>query len=229
MESVSQRVTPPGSSDRRHAMWIVTVVCAVVGLALLKPWGSPRAAPLVIEPVSSPSTVATASPTPDPDAQVDSFCLDPAGWRVYTTQRWGKRDFTSWTRVDPSTSATGPADRTIPVTPIVTSVLRSLGWCAPTQGDERPPAGATATIYGIGPDGGGLPTGFARLTVPRLAPDVDSPIGAAYGPPDRGGRGEPREGWPAGRYVIWVHDALGGSAFVRWFAVQVELVPAATP
>jgi hypothetical protein len=231
VQSVTQQVRPPGSGDRRRATGIAAVAVVAIAIALLKPWGSPAGAPAATVPAesASPASLATVTPEPreNPDAEVLAFCLDPAGWRVYATQRWGSRDFTSWTRIDPVDDATGPLDRSIPVTPLVTSVVKTLGWCAPT-GSERPPAWTSATIYRVRRETGGVVRAEA-ITPPRVAPELESPIGAVYGPPRPRGHGDAADGWPGGRYVFRLSDVNDRSTYNRWFAIQIELVASATP
>jgi hypothetical protein len=231
MQSVNQQVRPPGSDDRRQATWIVVVAALVVAIALLKPWGNPQSTPGSEAPF--PQAQATPEVTPEgspaENAEVAAFCLDPAGWRIYSTQRWGGRDVRSWTALTPVAGPRSPLDPAIPVTPIVSSIVRTLGYCAPVAGPDRPPAWAAVSIFRLIRARTGRVDSVDDLHPTLLRPvDVGSALGGEYAPPAGRARGERSDGWPAGSYVFHVFDPTDGS-YERWFGVEIELVESPRP
>jgi hypothetical protein len=226
MQSVSQRVRPPGSGDRRHAAWVVGIAVAAIVVALIKPWGVgiPLAVPAAPADDSQQTDVIASQPpsaTPSSDPDLVAFCLEPPGWRVYSTQTWGGRDVRTWTAVQPIASAAGPRDPAIPIIPVMGTVVRTVGWCAPIAGSGRPPATALATVYQVGSGGTGRVTEIHPM---RVRPAIESAMGAEYALTLRS-RGEPDASWPSGLYIFRVADAE--ATYVRWFGAEVQVLPRA--
>lgn len=237
-------VRPPG--DPREVRRIpLLVVLAVIGLmlAIAKPWAPAPAGPRP-DPVGGPAgspdaqaqrTSPPATAAPDPDlALVAPICLQPAGWRLYSTEHWSDRSVRSWQEMTPVASAVGPGDPSIPAFHVDSRAVLTLGYCTPVSGPDRPPGPTTTTIYrrragslqAPGGDQSWDPVTTERVQ-PRLQP---SPLGGAWGPP-RGtvagasASGEDDPGWPSGTYVFRIEttdDAGARPAFGRWFGVVID-------
>jgi len=197
---------------------IVAVLIAIfVGIALVKPWGNgtsgePRPTPRVsIAPVAAPSV--------DPLAQLRRNCEEPVGWRVYTSERWGRLTVRSWKTVDPVHGATGPLDVTIPTVPLAAQI-DALGYCSPWSDGERPPADSLVTGWRISSERSRAGPEAVPIVLESVDPSWPSVLGALYGPPVN--RFDPNAieviGWPGGRYVFVIQ--AGG--FERWWGVDVE-------
>jgi len=194
---------------------LVWVVGALILLAFYKPWGTGSRTP----PVSAYLSAATpqVSATPRPTTELDmvaGFCLEPSGWRVYSSERWGGQQVRSWTAMTPIDAATGPTDPRIPVVPVVSQAVLAMGFCAPISGPDKPPADATDHIFRLTATiVDGEPITRAEVLAPiRVAPEErPSYLGAAYAP-------LAGPSWLDGVYVVHVQ----GDGFSRWFGIQVE-------
>jgi hypothetical protein len=197
---------------------LIWLTGAVVLLAFYKPWdtGSKSGSLSGFLPELETPTV---SPTPRPTTELDvvaGFCLEPSGWRVYSSERWGGQGVRSWTAVTPIGSATGPTDPRIPVIPVVSQAVLALGFCAPVSGPGRPPADAINHLYRLTEVTlAGKKATHAELLTPVRVEPVERPsyLGAAYAP----GAGA---GWADGVYIVQVD----GTAYARWFGIQVEIL-----
>ena len=198
------------------------LIAAVVVVAIVKPWGDVGLGGAGLADQAAPTTRPadaarrTAAPTPaEPDAadRLAEVCLAPSGWRVMATERWRDETVRSWRAVEPST-ASGPLDPSIEFTPVAAEALPALGYCAPIDGPDRPPADARGSVYVLR-DGGA-----DERAVTRVAPLDDVSGGAAWFGWDRGASdGAFSLTWPVGRYVIRVGTADG--RYARWIGVEV--------
>jgi hypothetical protein len=138
----------------------------------------------------------------------------------------------------PAHAASGPLDPTIPRVPVTSRQVPLLGYCAPWHGPDRPPDGATVSVWRLTPNIWRLAPDdetsgpVAMLLEPRrVFPQQETILGALYAPPSLTGappyRGlRPIESWPAGVYVFGMAD---GESFERWWAVEVIITPARPP
>jgi hypothetical protein len=207
-------------------------VLALVAIAIAKPWGAPAPAPPnAAAQLPSASTAAPLRAVSDRETTdeelVAPFCLSPSGWRVFATERWSNRGLRSWQAADAATVASGPGDPTIPVTTVSSQWIQTLGYCAPVDGPDRPPADSTVTLYRI-PSGSVTDTRAGELVAahrlqPVLRPSI---LGADFAPPASTGPTTfgPGSGWPAGTYVFRI-DGPAGAGFVRWLGVRVDVLP----
>ncbi|HEY7735728.1 MAG TPA: hypothetical protein VH813_02930 [Candidatus Limnocylindrales bacterium] len=199
---------------------LVLGACAILLVAVLKPWGAPTAEP-------APAARATAAqppsderrtppPTPSPASKVATdYCFEPGSWRVATVERWGEQVVRVWRAIEP-VAATVPTDPGIPASPVFADSVPELGFCAPAVGPEQPSSPAVVTVWRID---GGEPSLFA---VRQLRPRSGGPIefGAMYAPEQA--RQPAATSWTDGRYVFR-YRALG-RAVTRWFAVDVHII-----
>jgi hypothetical protein len=208
-------VTVTKAATKGSVLRLVWVVGALLLLAFYKPWGTGSRTP----PVSAYLSVETpqVSPTPRPSTELDmvaGFCLEPSGWRVYSSERWGGQQVRSWTAMTPIGAAIGPTDPRIPVIPVVSQAVLAIGFCAPVSGSDKPPADATQRIFrvtAITIAGEGI-TRAEALAPLRVEPESrPSYLGAAYAP-------LAGDSWSDGVYVVHVE----GSGYSRWFGIQVE-------
>jgi hypothetical protein len=213
-----ERVRVDGAPRKGSIVRVVWLVGAVVLAAFYKPWDTgsklpPVSAYLPAGPTPEPS------PSPRPSSELDvvaGFCLEPSGWRVYSSERWSGLGVRSWTAVTPIGTATGPTDTRIPVVPVVSQAVLAIGFCAPVSGSDRPPADATNHLYHLTElTIAGRKATHAELLAPvRVAPvERQSYLGAAYAP--RAGAG-----WADGVYIVEVD----GTGYARWFGIQVEIL-----
>jgi hypothetical protein len=216
-------VTVAGAPAKGFIVRLVWLVAVVVLVAFYKPWDSGGPAPPVsayLPALETPEVTPSPRPTTELDV-VASFCLEPSGWRVYSSERWGGQGIRSWTAMTPITSATGPTDPRIPVIPVVSQAVLVIGFCAPVSGSDKPPADATNRVYRLAEIRiAGEKAIRAELLAPvRVAP-VGRPsyLGAAYAPP-AGSK------WHDGLYIVQVE----GSAYARWFGIQVETTDRPAP
>lgn len=227
MERRTGPVDPRGGGERPASVVVIAAAVLVV-VALVKPWGLPASVNL---PGAAPQRSPSASPTPAPtatpvtaDTLVAPFCFRPSGWRVFAAERWSDRDVRSWRSAETRANATGPGDPRIPVTPLASHWIMSLGYCAPVEGPERPGAAAAVTVYRI-LDGADA----ELLALRRLQPSLRaSPLGAVYAPPASPGGTAPTvgpgSGWQDGTYIFRIGDsASDGQA--RWLGVRIEILP----
>lgn len=227
-----ERRTEPVSEPRgahRDVTAVALGAVVLVGLALLKPWGVPNpgatteASPT---PAGSAATETNALPSPQSEESlVAGFCLQPAGWRIFTTERFGDRDVRVWRSAEATADAVDAADAEIPRTPVASRSVATLGFCAPVSGPDRPPIEATVTLYRIDP---GAPPSI--LAVGRVQPVArPSAMGSVFSPPlsknlDMDGQ----SGWVSGVYVFRVGGWTPG-AYVRWLGVTIDVLPGISP
>jgi hypothetical protein len=216
-------VTVRLSSAGRGPAIAVGLIAVFVAVALIKPWALGGAA--APRPTPRLTAAPTAVPSVDPLAALRVHCQEPAGWRIYSRERWAKVTVRSWRSLEPARAANGPLDPAIPIVPLGAQV-DALGYCSPWSADERPPDTARVDCWRIATDGRG--GGVAIAETNRLQP-VDpgwpSILGALYGPPvDRfDSNAVETIGWPGGRYVF----AIRAPGYQRWWGVDVEPPPAA--
>jgi hypothetical protein len=217
------RLSPP---DPRLSL-AVGMVAMLVGVAVLKPWGSLGA------PATAPPRVVVVTPTPSveptdasPEGLADPVCLGAGAWRVASLESWQTQDVRVWRAVEPIPDANGPLDPAIPAVPVVAVELEALGWCAPAWGPDEPvgPAVVDAwqvrgqrasvlTLLQVRPEHGTTP--ITALYVPLGPCDASSWCPAAL-------RSRVPQAWGSGRVVFRVEDE--GTGGVGWFAADVELV-----
>jgi hypothetical protein len=217
-----ESVTVAGAPAKGFVVRLIWLVCAAVVLAFYKPWDSGSKSPPVSAYLPTLPT-PEVSPSPRPTTELDvvaGFCLEPSGWRVYSSERWGGQTVRSWTALTPIDSATGPTDARIPVIPVVSQAVLAIGFCAPVSGSDKPPADATNRVYRLTEItiAGDKIRQAAALAPRRIAPvGRASYLGVAYAPPDGAS-------WQDGVYVIHVE----GSAYARWFGIRVEILDRAS-
>jgi hypothetical protein len=223
---------PVGLTNRRPPIerWAVIATVLLV-VAVAKPWQSPDDRASAGGPTAPPRRTAEPSvgvaPSGSDDTaalRVAAFCLSTRAWLVATVERTvghtGDQRIHVWRVIEPATSATGPDDPTIPEISIVSEGLTELGWCAPISGPEgpSPPVDMTSWVRS--------PTGATRVTLNSSRPQADrTPYGAMYRPPGKGPSSKAAS-WPDAIYVFRYHQADGRE---RWFAIDVETRPAASP
>jgi hypothetical protein len=220
--------------------WVALVVIAIA-LAIAKPWAGlePPAARVVV-----PSPTATPSPTPAPTPRQDTagplvaaFCTDPTRWLVASSEHWRGQAVRVWRALDPATSASGPDDPTIPVVPVVSEALDLLGWCAPVVGPDRPVdqafvgtwlrvRGRAVPVHLVQALPPGDPSAFGQMYAPLEAVVAANGASLAPGPEASPIPSAPAAVWGPGQYVFHYQRAGG---FDRWFAIDVEILPLATP
>ena len=168
------------------------------------------------------AAVAPASPTSSPstgpltaDQAAAEVCGYPQGWRSATIQHWAGRRAHVWTAVD-VVEATGPTDPAIPFQVVAGEDFTAIGWCAPVEGEERPPLSATGRLYVIGADGT-----VTELPYARVDPSVPSALGELWAPGDAPGTGD--ASWPLGRYVIQLQTGSGD--WQRWLGLDLRSEP----
>ena len=233
MEPGVRAVKVPSVGGGPSVRTVLLVVLVALGLAYVKPWGSgddppgPAAsgppgvpgggfgAPRRVSPPSSPTTEDRRRTA---EELVATFCLEPSGWRVFSTQEFGGRQVRSWTAAEPIALADGPDDPRIPLIPVISRAVLTLGYCTPVAGPERPPGPTVTTIFQRGVPGltrTTEPVDIRRL-LPRLA---SSPFGAVYEAPRAGGTAS---GWQTG---TWIFEITSEQGFERWFGAAVEVIP----
>lgn len=210
------------------------VVAILVGIAVVKPWGSatepgpPALPPLAARSVAPASGVPpTPRPTLDtsPEGVAGPTCLGPGAWRIASLEAWRDQDVRVWRAIEPTMAATGPLDPAIPTVPVVGSEIEALGWCAPAYGPGRPigPGQVDAWLVRGGvvlelelrrvlPARG--ETHLAALYVPLARCPLDGPCTSPE-------TGAVRQAWPSGRVVFRYADQ--GSGAVAWLGAEVTL------
>lgn len=220
------RTTRLGGPDPAPGRLIAVIAVALV-VALLKPWptgeSAPRTSGLSPRPAASPT--ATPRPTSDPRADLRLHCHEPSGWRVYAHESWHRGFIRTWRQIQPATEATGPLDAALPVVRVPDRVT-ALGYCAPWQGSDRPPADARLTVWLVLEDDD-ADDAVAALELVHVAPADETTLGGLFTPasvglwfgePDPehvGGRMEAP--WPVNRYAF----ALQSATWERWWVVRV--------
>ncbi|HEY8845578.1 MAG TPA: hypothetical protein VIM24_02870 [Candidatus Limnocylindrales bacterium] len=214
-------VTVRLSSAGRGPGIAVGLIAIFVAVALIKPWAFGDAA--VPRPTPRLTAAPTAVPSVDPLAALRVHCQEPAGWRIYSRERWAKVTVRSWRSLEPAHGVNGPLDPAIPIVPVGAQV-DALGYCSPWDAGERPPDAARVDGWRIATDGRGGTTA-ETIRLQPFDPSWPSILGALYGPPvDRfDSNAVETIGWPGGRYVFAIR-ALG---YQRWWGVDVEPPPAA--
>ena len=232
-------MAPPSRSPAGST--VAGLLLAAALLAVAKPWaGLAPPAPPSGRPSSAvesgPGPLPAPTPTSDPDqALVSSFCLEPAGWRLFATERFANRTVRIWKSMDPPVArATGPGDPAIPFVFEASGSVMNLGYCVPIRGPETPRAETQTRIYRL--DGALWTPVVAPQELPRAGA---SRLGGAWGPPtgpDASGVGPATlsaagGGWSSGTYVFRVtgEETLGEAPFERWFGVVLEILPPRAP
>lgn len=225
-------LAPVRLPDRRPPIerWAV-IATAILVVVVAKPWQSPGHPAGTGGPTApprrslDPPPVASAPTTDDPAAlRVAAFCLNTRAWLVASVERTvghaGDQRIRVWRVLEPAISATGPDDPAIPELSIVTEGLTELGWCAPIAGEEAPGLPVDMTAWRR------TPTGATPVTFDSSRPETDrTPYGAMYRPPGKGPSSK-AAAWPDGTYVFRYREGDGRQ---RWFAIDVETRPVASP
>ena len=150
-----------GAADRR----VLLVAAFVVGV--VRPWDlagpAPRPGPAARAPARlgrgvAPGTRRRADASaPDGPAgahwpSAGSTCGYPSGWRAATLQRWAGRErpIRSWIAVDPVAPAARPDDPAIPFAAVADRTVLAIGYCAPVDGEQRPPSAVDVEVCRAG-------------------------------------------------------------------------------
>jgi hypothetical protein len=194
----------------------------VIAVALLKPWASPEPSAPPIVAVPTPSSagialvttapVATAS-TPSGESAASGLCFGIPEWRIVAAEIWSERPVRAWIAAD-GRVAHDPLDPNIAFTPVVATAVPSLGFCAPVDGDDRPPDDAAVALWRIDD------TGPATLRPRVREPAVPTPFGRLWWPPVDSGTGPGT--WAPGRYVVGI---AGSGGYARFVGIEVVLTP----
>ena len=120
-----------------------------------------------------------------------------------------------WTAID-VTEASGPTDPAIPFQIVAGDDFTAIGWCAPVEGDERPPVSATGRLFVLDADGTATELPYARIE-----PGVPSALGELWAPAAHGTSTE--AAWPVGRYVIELQTA--SQSWRRWLGLDLRSEP----
>jgi hypothetical protein len=205
-------------SRGREPVVLAVVIGVFLAAALWKPWAPPAGPRPLVQAPPTPHPAELASPAVDPLRALRAECEDPAGWRVYSHESFLDQVVRVWRSVAPAAAAGGPLDRAIPLVP-AGPANRGLGYCAPWDGPDTPPPGATVTAWRI-VERTGAPDEAVAIRLHALRPSPADPRGALYGTPgDRPGPLDGRTGlvWPSGRYVF----AVRAGGWERWWAVEI--------
>jgi len=210
------------------------LVALVVGLALLKPWGTAGD-----PPSPGPPRMVTA-PTPAPtvlmidqsaEGLAGPVCLGTGAWRVASVETWRDQDVRVWRAIEPVADASGPLDPAIPTAPLFGLEVQALGWCAPVYGQDRP----------VGPaevDGWIVRNGVAHVLELRqvLPARGRTAYAGLYVPISPCALGVPCapaqtrfvvQRWEPGRVVFRYEDRGADTTF--WFGADIELFVLAEP
>lgn len=210
---VAVRPIAPARARRAGAAVPIVVVLAAVVLISRVLWpvtGDPTDdrghAGVVVPPVAS-----QAPPHGTRSAQVlDPSCTQPRSWRVASIETWPGGLAQVW-RVAQAQPADGPLDPAIPVVDVSAASVEAIGWCAPVDGPNRPPAGVEASLFR-------LTNGLALPVETSLRADVLSNAdGQLWVPRSSGNRAL---SWSSGAYVIRIATAQGD--WVRWLGIEVN-------
>ena len=202
--------------------WVGLAVL-LIGLAIVKPWGSDGAPPIssaAANRASAPAagravgTAATpAVDTASAESAIESICFSPLSWRVATVERWRDQTIRVWRAIEPRAVATGPEDGRVPITPLVSEGVIELGWCAPVDDSVRMAGSAVVEVWRR------TPTGAKPVTMSSQRPGpATSPYGALYGAPSA----PVVTLWNDGTYVFHQRAPNGEES---WFGVEVERRP----
>jgi hypothetical protein len=226
----AEALRPVAGRGRGPTIAAVLIVAAFL-VGVLRPWDLLGAGGTDAGPGPSPPTAAdgeapsggeaappTASPSTGPltaDRAAAGVCGYPQGWRSATIQEWAGRRAHVWTAVD-VVEATGPTDPTIPYQVVAGEDFTAIGWCAPVEGESRPPLSATGHLFMIDPDGSAT-----ELPYSRIDPSIPSALGELWTPADAVGSADPA--WPVGRYVIQLGTPSG--EWQRWLGLDLRSEP----
>jgi hypothetical protein len=211
-----EAVTVSAKGTKSSTVRLVWLIGLLLLLLIYKPWdtGSKGSSLSAYLPALETPVV---SPTPRATTELDvvaGFCLEPSGWRVYSSERWGGQTVRSWTAATPIRSATGPTDPRIPVIPVVSQAVLAIGFCAPVHGSDTPPADAVSELYSLTAttvDGGTVTHATAIAPLRAAPPGRPSYLGAAFAPLSG-------PSWSDGVYIVHIE----GDAYARWFGILVE-------
>lgn len=209
-----------------------TLIVAAFLLGVLRPWdllgsggtdSGPAASIVAVGGSAAPdgeAAAVAASPSPSTgpltaDTAAAGVCGYPQGWRSATIQEWAGRRAHVWTAVD-VVDATGPTDPAIPFQVVAGEDFTAIGWCAPVEGDDRPPLSATGRLYVIEEDGTAT-----ELPYTRVDPEIPSALGELWTPAEAGGSAG--AAWPLGRYVIQLQT--GSGEWQRWLGLDLRSQP----
>ncbi len=209
-------------------MIVAALVAASFIVGLVRPWDWLAPSPTSLLPAASAAPAATGPTGPgsssealppaasSPQAFVEPTCAYPSSWRIATISDWVGHRARTWQAAEAAGTATGPADPSLHVEPVISTEVIALGWCAPVSGPERPPRSATGTLYRVR-------DGVAReIGHHRVEPAGPNALGELW-VPDVAGADGAVAAWSPGRYVIRLADPSGD--YVRWLAVDVAPVP----
>jgi len=206
--------TVTGSTGRRP--WtLLLLASALVALAIVKPWAGAADQSIVPSPSAARVTglrpaapMPTMAPTPAELAR--PYCPGTLLWMMHSFQRRGDDLYDVWTVTEPvAAAAANPA--TIAYTPIYATRLMAFGYCAPEIAELRPRPSDMPRIWRVGEDGEAL----RLMTVSSMEPDLRPDFGALLAPqPSTAPPVGAETGWPAGRYLIKVGDAVLGAEVV---------------
>lgn len=208
------RIVAPGptSSQRAGAL----LIAALIGLAILKPWGIAEAPPAEPQPVQP--VVAASRP---PEAHIDpveAVCHSSSSWRVASVGQFMGFALREWAFVTPVPAA-GPEDPTIPFAVFGFSKVDSLGYCAPSATSS--PLDLDVRVFRLGATGSGTAVTVARetLTPVTSVAGLFSIIPSGPRSPQATAGSGPDTSWPAGRYVFAL---LGDGYGDVWFGAEVR-------
>jgi hypothetical protein len=213
----------PAGPDLRP---IVALILVFVALAFVKPWAGPEPSGAgggaSLGRATRPTQVAAPTPTPTPEPSQDptsAFCIGPTGWLVFDVDRWQDRTIRSWRAFVPARER--PADpAALPVVPVPAEAVLGLGYCAPSQGDDPPPTGATLALWELEPDGSTRPMALPERLLPPAPTANGIVLAAPAAPRDRPAAGA---SWPSGRYLFVLRDPR--SNWSRRWVVEVSILP----
>ena len=218
----------PAGPDLRP---IVALILVFLAFAYVKPWSgrgpsgagggaTPGAVARPTQAVAVPMPTPTAEPSEDPTAD---FCIGQTAWLVFDVDRWRDRTIRSWRAFVPARDR--PADpAALPVLPVPAEAVLGLGYCAPSQGDDPPPAGAALALWRLEPDGVARPMALPERRLPATPTANGIVLAPPTGPDERPAAGG---SWPSGRYLFALRDPR--SSWSRWWVVEVSILPIEAP
>ena len=197
-------------SLRRGAL----IVAALVGLAIVKPWG------VAVEPASLPvpqRPVAVASAVParlhDP---IEEICHASPSWRVTSVGLFVGSKLRESGFVTP-VAAAGPGDPSIPFVLFGFSRVSALGYCAPVRASSTEDLEVRVFRMGVGGAGTLIKVLREEATPATSLAGLFSVIAASGGAASS--TVGPTASWPPGRYVF----ALRGQGYGDvWFGADLR-------
>jgi hypothetical protein len=209
------RLEPSGSTrSTRSLRRGAVIVAALVGLALVKPWGvaeEPAGLPV------PPRTVAVASAEPTrPHDPIEDICHASPSWRVTSVGLFVGSKLRESGFVTP-VAAAGPGDPSIPFVLFGFSRVSALGYCAPVRTSST--GDLEVRVFRMGVDGAGTLLKVMReeaTPVTSLA-GLFSVIAASGGAAS--GTAGPTASWPPGRYVFALRGEDYGDV---WFGADLR-------